>query len=75
MRVQGSVLELFQQRPATFYRGFLPTGCPVLFSVSFEEHLTDCGIIVIDVLEEPLLGDPLLGHGLLKDSTYVSVKK
>ena len=36
-----------------------------LFSVCFEEHLSDCGIIVIDVLEEPLLGDPLLAHGLL----------
>ena len=31
-----------------------------LFSVCVKEHLTDCGIIVIDVL-----GEPLLGHGLL----------
>ena len=29
-----------------------------LFSVCVKEHLTDCGIIVIDVLEEPLLGEP-----------------
>ena len=36
-----------------------------MFSVCIEEHLTDCGIIVIDVLEESLLGEPLLGHGLL----------
>ena len=36
-----------------------------LFSVCVKEHLTDCGIIVVDVLEEPLLGEPLLGHGLL----------
>ena len=35
-----------------------------LFSVCIEEHLTDCGIIVIHILEEPLLGKPLLGHGL-----------
>ena len=35
-----------------------------LFSVCIEEHLTDCGIIVTHVLEEPLLGEPLLGHGL-----------
>ena len=36
-----------------------------LFSVCVKEHLTDCGIIVIHVLEESLLGEPLLGHGLL----------
>ena len=30
-----------------------------------EEHLTDCGIVVIYVLEELLLREPLLGHGLL----------
>ena len=35
-----------------------------LFSVCVKEHLTDCGIVVIHVLEEPLLGEPLLGHGL-----------
>ena len=34
-----------------------------LFSVCIEEHLTDCGIVVIHILEEPLLGEPLLGHG------------
>ena len=31
-----------------------------LFSACIEEHLTDCGIVVIHILEEPLLG-----HGLL----------
>ena len=36
-----------------------------LFSVCIEQHLTDCGIVVIHVLGEPLLGEPLLGHGLL----------
>ena len=35
-----------------------------MFSVCIEEHLTDCGIVVIHVLEEPLLEKPLLGHGL-----------
>ena len=35
-------------------------------SVCIEEDLTDCGIVVIHVLEEPLLGEPLLlGRGLL----------
>ena len=34
------------------------------FSASFEEHFADCSIIVIDVLEEPLLWEPLLGQGL-----------
>ena len=89
MLVQGFVLDLFYQRPAPFYRGFVPLfqqhvapfyrtlttttdqqtsvslGVIDLFSVCVETHLTDCGIIVIDVLEEPLLGEPLLGHGLL----------
>ena len=36
-----------------------------MFSVCIEEHLTDCGIIVIHVFREPLLREPLLGHGLL----------
>ena len=36
-----------------------------LFSVCTEECLTDCGIVAIHVLEEPLLGEPLLGHGVL----------
>ena len=35
-----------------------------LFSVCIEEHLTDCGIVAIHVLEEPLLGEPLPGRGL-----------
>ena len=35
-----------------------------LFSVCIEEHLTDCGIVVIHIFEEPLLGEPLLGRGL-----------
>ena len=35
-----------------------------MFLVCIEEHLTDCGIVVIHILEEPLLGEPLLGHGL-----------
>ena len=36
-----------------------------LFSVCIEEHLIHCGIIVIHVLDELLLGESLLGHGLL----------
>ena len=36
-----------------------------LSSVCVKEHLTDCGVVVIHFLEEPLLGEPLLGHGLL----------
>ena len=35
-----------------------------LFSVCIEEHLPDCGIVVIHVLEKPLLGEPLPGRGL-----------
>ena len=35
-----------------------------LFSECIEEHLTDSGIVVIHILEEPLLGEPLLRHGL-----------
>ena len=35
-----------------------------LFSVCIEEHLTDCGIVVIHVLEEPLLGESLPSRGL-----------
>ena len=34
-------------------------------SVCFKEHLTDCGVVVIHVLGEPSLGEPLPGHGLL----------
>ena len=34
-------------------------------SVCVKEHLTDCGVVVIHVLGEPLLAEPLLGHGLL----------
>ena len=67
------VLPLFQQRVARSIghgrrrltdRQAFSLGVIDLFSVCFEEHLTDCGIIVIHILEEPLLGDPLLGHGL-----------
>ena len=36
-----------------------------MFSVSFTQHTLERGVIVIHILEEPLLGDPLLGHGLL----------
>ena len=36
-----------------------------MFLVCFGEHFTDCGIIVNEVLEVPLLGEPLLGHGLV----------
>ena len=36
-----------------------------MFSVCVEEHLTDCGFVVIHVFGEPLLGEPLLGQGLL----------
>ena len=36
-----------------------------LSSVCVKEHLTDRGVVVIDVLAESLVGDPLLGHGLL----------
>ena len=35
-----------------------------MFSVCIEGHLTDCGIVVLHILEEPLLGEPLLGQGL-----------
>ena len=35
-----------------------------MFSVCVKEHLTDCGV-VIHVFGEPLLGEPLLCHGLL----------
>ena len=34
-------------------------------SVCVKDHLTDCGVVVIHVIREPLLGEPLLGHGLL----------
>ena len=36
-----------------------------LSSVRVKEHLTDCGVVVIHALGEPLLWEPLLGHGLL----------
>ena len=29
------------------------------------KHLLERGVIVIHILEEPFLGEPLLGHGLL----------
>ena len=67
-------LPLFPQRVAPIYRTRTTTtdqqtglslGVRDLFSVCVKEHLTDCGIVVIHVLEEPLLGEPLLGHGLL----------
>ena len=34
-------------------------------SVRIEEHLTDGDVIVVEVFREPLLGELLLGHGLL----------
>ena len=36
-----------------------------LSSVGVKEYLTDCGVVVIHVFGEPLLGETLLGHGLL----------
>ena len=36
-----------------------------LSSVCVKEHLTDCGVVVIHVFGVPLLGESLLGHGLL----------
>ena len=35
-----------------------------MFSVCVMKHLTDCGVVEIHILEEPLLGELLLGHGL-----------
>ena len=35
-----------------------------MYSVCNMKHLTDCGIVVIHILEEPLLGELLLGQGL-----------
>ena len=34
-------------------------------SVCIKERLTDCGVVAIHVLGEPLLGEPLLGEPLL----------
>ena len=57
-------LDLFQQRVARSIghgrrwltnRQAFSLGVTDLFSVYIEEHLTDCGIVVIHVLEEPLL--------------------
>ena len=41
-----------------------------MFWVCIDEHLPDCGIFVVHVLEEPLLGEPLpvIGPHLLGDS-------
>ena len=36
-----------------------------MFSVCVKEHLIDCGVVVIHFFWEPLLGEPLLGQGLL----------
>ena len=36
-----------------------------MLSVCFQEHLTDCGVVEIYVFGAPLLGEPLLDHGLL----------
>ena len=38
-----------------------------MYSVCVKEHLTDCGVVVIHVFGEPLLGEALLGHGLLTE--------
>ena len=38
-----------------------------MFSVCVIKHLLERGVIVIHVLEEQLLREPLLGHGLLTE--------
>ena len=35
-----------------------------MFSVCFAKHILECGVIVQYVLEEPLLGELRVGHGL-----------
>ena len=35
-----------------------------MYSVCVMTHLTDCGIVVIPILEEPLLGELSVGQGL-----------
>ena len=35
-----------------------------MFSVSFVKHILECGVIVLHVLEEPLLGELWVGQGL-----------
>ena len=35
-----------------------------MYSVCFPKHILECGVIVIHVLEEPLLGELWVGPGL-----------
>ena len=35
-----------------------------MYSVCFAKHILECGVIVLDVLEEPLLGELWVGQGL-----------
>ena len=35
-----------------------------MYSVCFAKHILECGVIVIHILEEPLLGELLLSQGL-----------
>ena len=35
-----------------------------MYTVCFAKHILERGVIVIHILEEPLLGELLLGHGL-----------
>ena len=35
-----------------------------MYSVCFAKHILECGVIVLHVLEEPLLGDLWVGQGL-----------
>ena len=35
-----------------------------MYSVCFAKHILECGVIVLHVLEEPLLGELRVGQGL-----------
>ena len=35
-----------------------------MYSVCFAKHILECGVIVMHVLEEPLLGERWVGQGL-----------
>ena len=35
-----------------------------MYSVCFPKHILECGVIVLHVLEEPLLGELWVGQGL-----------
>ena len=35
-----------------------------MYSVCFAKHILECGVIVLHVLEEPLLGELWVGQGL-----------